>query len=348
MSDFVQRLEITAHPRLEKSLGYQSENRWVAWHWEPDIEQLTYTDGKNVGAGKNIAWRVFLEHPLIRPAVEKYHLSETDQYWLLLDRQTRNLYVGEGKAIQSLLEQPESLTLLACLDGNSNPLQETAESVQQTIDTVTNSQPFRTLSYIIPIGTAAILTAAVGLGTWNWVVPTVQQKLAGGKLNESPVSPTADCGDGGSSDFSAYVNPSRGHKEMHLIGVYEARPDHSGGNHPQGEIKVKVERQNQPMVLALSAYEPVRWNITKAPGTVIKKIIINGYHDQTITGISGIPVEEHSYEDNGRYLGNFLYQWGATPDSLDTPSLVNTLEKLNSVPLTSFQGCYRGTTFVIK
>ena len=113
MSNLVQRLEITAHPQLEKSLGYRGDSRWVAWRWEPDIDQLISSDGKTVGTGNNMAWLVFLQHDLVDPAVQEYNLGEGDRYWLLLDTATRNLYVGEGKTVQSLLEQPESLALLA-------------------------------------------------------------------------------------------------------------------------------------------------------------------------------------------------------------------------------------------
>ncbi|MFB8797197.1 MAG: hypothetical protein U7126_23900 [Microcoleus sp.] len=60
MSNLVQRLNITAHPQLEKSLGYRGESLWVAWRWEPEIEQLICSDGKKVETGNNMAWLVFL------------------------------------------------------------------------------------------------------------------------------------------------------------------------------------------------------------------------------------------------------------------------------------------------
>ncbi|MGB7711132.1 MAG: hypothetical protein WBL95_16635 [Microcoleus sp.] len=60
MSNLVQRLNITAHPQLEKSLGYRGDSPWVAWRWEPEIEQLICSDGKKVETGNNMAWLVFL------------------------------------------------------------------------------------------------------------------------------------------------------------------------------------------------------------------------------------------------------------------------------------------------
>ncbi|MCC3417885.1 MAG: hypothetical protein JGK28_07920 [Microcoleus sp. PH2017_07_MST_O_A] len=345
MSNLVQRLEITAHPQLEKSLGYRGDSRWVAWRWEPDIDQLIFSDGKIVGTGNNMAWLVFLQHDLVQPALQEYNFGEGDRYWLLLDTETRNLYVGEGKAVQSLLEQPESLALLACLDGGNAG--KTAETWQQTRAQVTVTTAFRHLTNVIPFGIAAALIGALGVGTGWWVVPTVQQKLAEKTTFTSPISSVANCGIGGSDDFSAYVGSSTGDKELHLIGVYEANAEHGKANLSKSAIQVKVERRNKPIILALSAYEPVNWNVTVEPGAVIEKIIVNGYNNQTVSGVSGIPIQVHSYEATGNYIGDFIYKWGTNPES-NTPSLVTKLEQTNRTSLTSFQGCYRGTNFSIK
>jgi hypothetical protein len=130
--------------------------------------------------------------------------------------------------------------------------------------------------------------------------------------------------------------------------VYEANADHKNRNYlSKSALEIKVERRNKPIILALSAYEPVQWNITAEPGAVIEKIIVNGYHNQTVSGVSGIPIEEHSYEETGNYIGDFIYKWGAA-ESSNTSSLVTKLEQRNRTSLTSFQGCYRGTNFTIK
>jgi hypothetical protein len=348
VSNLVQRLEITAHPQLEKSLGYQGDSRWVAWRWEPDIDQLISSDGKTVGTGNNMAWLVFLQHDLVDPAVQEYNLGEGDRYWLLLDTATRNLYVGEGKTVQNLLEQPESLALLACLDGG-NADRKTAETWQQTLSQLTATPVVSHLKNALPFGIAAALIGALGVGTGLWVVPAVQQKLAEKTAFISPISSTANCGLEGSDDFSAYIGSSSGNKELHLIGVYEANADRGNRNYlSKSAIEIKVERRNKPIILALSAYEPVQWNITAEPGSVIEKIIVNGYHNQTVSGVSGIPIEEHSYEETGNYIGDFIYKWGATAESSNTSSLVTKLEQINRTSLTSFQGCYRGTSFTIK
>jgi hypothetical protein len=343
----VQRLNLTAHGRLEKSLGYEHQRRWVAWHWEPDINQLIYNDGKNVGSGSALAWQVFLQHPQIRPAVENYSLYETDEYWLLLDRESRNLYVGEAREIQNMLENPESLVMLAGLDGNSNFIGDTKEVFQETLEKITQSKVVGSLKNLLPIGGAVAAIAAVGMAVSFFPCPKSQKQTS---VTTSPgivATPETICGFGGTQDYSMYKTGNKSDTALHIIGVYEARSDHGIGHHPTGEVKVHVAKQKQPMILALSAYEPVQWKIEAEPGAAIAKIIVNGYHDQTVVVDQNIPVKEYSYEETGQYLGNFMYQWNAAKDQSAT-SLVNRLEKITGSQLTSFQGCYRGTSFQVK
>ncbi|HBK99625.1 MAG TPA: hypothetical protein DD001_21050, partial [Microcoleaceae bacterium UBA10368] len=334
--------------QLEKSLGYRGDSPWVAWRWEPEIEQLICSDGKTVETGNNMAWLVFLQHDLVQPVLQEYNLGEGDRHSLLLDRKTRNLYIGEGTAIQSLLEQPESLCLLTCLNGNTKGDRNFAETWQKKLAKTTKTNAFRHLTNLIPLSIAATLISALGVGTGLWVVPAVQQKLAQKTAPISPMSFEASCYIGQSYKFSSHVGSLNGNKELHLIAVYEATSPQENGNRAKSAIEVKVERQNKPIILALSAYEPINWNVTVEPGAVIEKILVNGYHNQTISGVTGIPVEEHSYEETGDYLGNFIYKWDATTESTNTPSLVTKLEQINHTKLSSFQGCYRGTSFTIK
>jgi hypothetical protein len=344
MSKLIKRLDISAHPRLEKSLGYNAENRWVAWRWEPDLEQPFYTDGQTTGTSNSLAWQVFLEHPQVSYDLHNYQLAEVDRYWLLLDRKTRNLYVGEGKIIQGLLDQPEGLGLLASLDGNSNPFGNT----RYTLGKLTRFNPLRSWLRLIPIGLGAALIAGVGIANWSSLLsPQEEQKQTIQPIPVTPVSPTASCGVGGSQDFSAFVTSASGDKELHLVGVYESHSYHSGNHHPTGEAQVRVTRQGKPIILALSSYEPVNWNIQVEPGVEIEKIIVNGYHDQKVTGISGIPIEEYSHEGTEKFLGDFVYRWNSA-DNKGTPALVTQLNQLTGTQLTSFQGCYRGTQFVIQ
>ncbi len=359
MSNLVQRLEITAHPQLEKSLGYRGDNRWIAWRWEPEIDQLICSDGKIVSTGNNLAWLVFLQHDLVQPVLEDYNLGKGDRYSLLLDRKSRNLYIGEGNEIQNLLEQPESLVLLTHLDRNTkgDSLRDSfasrnfANIWQQKLAKTTQSDHFRHFINLIPVSIVATLIGALAVGTGMWVVPTAQQKLAQKTAPTSPMSFEANCYLGNSYKFSSHVGSLTGSKELHLIAAYEATSPQDNGNPSKNTIEVKVQRQNKPIILALSAYAPINWNVTIEPGAVIEKIIISGYEKQTISGVTGISIEEHSSDKGtGKSLsdGNFMYQWESTTDITNSSSIVTKLEQISQTNLTSFQGCYRGTSFTIK
>jgi hypothetical protein len=345
MSRLIHRLNWKAHSNLEKSLGYPANQRWVAWHWEPELNQALYTDGELAGTSNDLAWQIFLDHPQINADLTDYPLAKTDDYWLLLDRKTRVLYVGEGKLIQGLLENPESLGLLATLDQNSNPIKDTHYAAKNQWNQLIRWMTQRQWLKLIPIGIGAALIASLGLTLLksnqpSQVVYTPSQTL--------PVIPGGSCGTNGSGTVSTFYTPSDSDQELHLISVYEANANHSYGNHPTGIAEVKITRQDKPIVLALSSYEPVKWQLQLAPGVQIEKIILNGYHDQQIAGVSGIPVEEYSYQDTGNYLGNFPYRWESSSDSATDPGLVSQLNQLTGTPLTSFQGCYRGTEFKIQ
>ncbi|MGK7900718.1 MAG: hypothetical protein AB4352_04760 [Hormoscilla sp.] len=340
MSNLVERLNATAHPRLERTLGYQANSRWVAWHWEPQLNQVMHNDGENIGTGNGVAWQIFLQHPQVSPSVQDYNLGAADQYWMLLDRYSRNLYVGLGPDVQSLLEAPESLALLASLDGSNNFFSETADALKDSWERLTNSEGVRNLRNSIPLGVGVALLAAVGIGGWYWLKPIMERQPA------ATETPLVACGTGGSGDFSAYFAPAMGSQELHVISVYEARSDHRAGYHPTGLVEVKVQRQEKPIILALSAYEPVHWNVTLEPGVKVEYIILNGYHQQSISGVDGVPVDKYIHRGIRSRSGHFSYKW---LNSLEyKPLLVQRLEQYTRTKLTSFQGCYRGTSFQLK
>lgn len=146
----------------------------------------------------------------------------------------------------------------------------------------------------------------------------------------------------GQGTLSTYVAPALGSPELHLLGVYESHSDHGGGTHPEGAASVEVTRK-APLILALSSYEPIHWTVSAAQGARIERIILNGYHPQRVTAPEGIPVENRS--GSGNWLGAYAYAWPAASGGSNTPALVSALESLTSTQLSSFAGCYQGTSF---
>ncbi|NES95785.1 MAG: hypothetical protein F6K32_11235 [Desertifilum sp. SIO1I2] len=339
MSQSIHRLELSAPPQFEKSLGYSGNRRWVSWHWEPDVEQLVYQDDKQIGSASNAAWQVFLGHSQMQPQLAEYQLDRRDRHWLLLDRTTRNLYVGEGSIIQSLLEQPEGLALLASLDSPSTLAKPQSPTIRHLVNAAI-------------IGATASAIAALGFVSWSTFKPAPQsvtppsEPILSNKPGTAPAMiPAGTCGAGGSGDLTQFIAQTNGASELNVLAVYEARSDHSANNRQTGVVQVNVERQNRPMILAFSSYEPVEWQLNLAPNVQIEKIILNGYHDQNIVGAENIPVEEYSYEGTGNSFGEFPHNWDG---NLTNAPMVTQLQAMTGRNVTSFQGCYRGTEFTLR
>ena len=134
--------------------------------------------------------------------------------------------------------------------------------------------------------------------------------------------------------------------ETHVIGIYESRSDHGYNYHPQGEVAVKVYPGQKPMILVLSSYEPQKWVLTGAVDQV-RKVILNGYHDQTVTGIETSKVTEHSYLGTGKaYYSKFLY--GFSPSTAQSAAFIDFVESDQGTPVVSAQGLYSGVAFGIN
>lgn len=125
------RVELIAPQCLGETMGYLGKSRWLGLYWEPELNQVCYIDGETVNAGNEAAWQLFCTHPEVKSALQPYHLGNDDQpmqHYLLLDRSTRKLYVGESHVVESYLREPQALELLAemdALDGGS-----TLETIQ--------------------------------------------------------------------------------------------------------------------------------------------------------------------------------------------------------------------------
>lgn len=145
---------------------------------------------------------------------------------------------------------------------------------------------------------------------------------------------------------STYNKPSPTSPELLLIGVYETRSDHSFNYHPQGTATVNVVNQGAgPLTLVLSSYEPTLWNLNIGTGANVSEIILNGYHNQQISGASGITVTNKS--GLGNYFSACSYAWPSSTGGCDTPGLISGVEAYTGLSLTSFAGVYRATNFTV-
>ncbi|MGB7815623.1 MAG: hypothetical protein WBL28_04645 [Methylotenera sp.] len=117
--------------------------------------------------------------------------------------------------------------------------------------------------------------------------------------------------------------------KVEAVGVYETK-DRS----PSG-ISVIVKKSDTPLVLMLSGYEPVRWNLIKEPGANLIAVIATGYNLPEVTGAGATKTVIKR--------GNYAYQQG----SPEYVALNNDAIMWTGKPISKFQGIYGGTVFVV-
>lgn len=130
--------------------------------------------------------------------------------------------------------------------------------------------------------------------------------------------------------------------EMHVIGIYEAKAGE------MGRVDVEVQPTDKPVILVLTSYMEVNWHIKRAEGARIKKVIVSGYFEQEVTGLpADVPLVNQSYyPNNGSRSKNgwfYSYQWN-TPEWRE---VVRRLNETTGLPVTTFQGNYRGDSFIV-
>ncbi|MFQ3593629.1 MAG: hypothetical protein SNJ82_10670 [Gemmataceae bacterium] len=86
--------------------------------------------------------------------------------------------------------------------------------------------------------------------------------------------------------------------EVHVVGLYEAGGNPLAAARGENTVRVKVQATpKRPVILVLSAYEPIRWEIEAADGA-IAQVIVGAYHKQTLVGLAkGTPVQSFVYEE---------------------------------------------------
>jgi hypothetical protein len=147
---------------------------------------------------------------------------------------------------------------------------------------------------------------------------------------------------------TSYTNPSPTLPELLVIGVYETRSDHSFSYSPQGSATVNIMNQGAaPLTLVLSSYEPTLWNLNIESGVNINEIILNGYHDQDISGASGVRVTERSFLGTGSYFSACAYAWPSDTGGCDTAGLISGVEAYTGLSLSKFSGVYQATDFTV-
>lgn len=90
----------------------------------------------------------------------------------------------------------------------------------------------------------------------------------------------------------------KGPADAHVIYTYGGGDlvDPSLTAHPPRYADVRVEPTDRPVLLVLSAYEPIAWRIDSAPEARIAGVYLSGYYEQMVLGLpDGVPVGRSMY-----------------------------------------------------
>ncbi|WP_020470188.1 hypothetical protein [Zavarzinella formosa] len=123
-----------------------------------------------------------------------------------------------------------------------------------------------------------------------------------------------------------------GPTELHVVAVNEV--DRKAAN---PTASVKVDRPGVEVTLVLSGYNPVTWDVTATPKTIIKKVILAGYHGQAANVPNGTEVVKYFHE--GRDEKPYLYLHYKLDSPRFRPS-VQAIHELTGQEIRSFQGVY--------
>ena len=118
--------------------------------------------------------------------------------------------------------------------------------------------------------------------------------------------------------------------KVEAIGVYETKDRSPAG------VTVLIKKSNKPIVLMLSAYEPVRWNLIKELGANLVAVIATGYNVPVVTGANGTRTMVKR--------GSYAYEKNSPGYAAWNSDAIMWTGK----PIGNFQGIYGGTTFVVQ
>lgn len=105
---------------------------------------------------------------------------------------------------------------------------------------------------------------------------------------------------------------------VEAVGVYQGPKSglRSEEGRNMGQVTVNVRRASQPVVVVLSSYEPVLWNLKLDPGVQLRAVLVSGYHASRVTGAGSARVlqigRNYAYAFNGAGYGQLnrdVMQW---------------------------------------
>ncbi|OYU26357.1 MAG: hypothetical protein CFE41_16495 [Burkholderiales bacterium PBB2] len=121
------------------------------------------------------------------------------------------------------------------------------------------------------------------------------------------------------------------------VGIYEAREKiaQPGQLRGTGRVSVTVRRSGRPVVLVLSSYESVQWNIKLEPGAKLAAVLVGGYEESTVLGAGDVRVVK---------IGRIFAYSREGPEFL---ALQREVARWVGKPISLFQSGYHGSSYTV-
>jgi hypothetical protein len=134
---------------------------------------------------------------------------------------------------------------------------------------------------------------------------------------------------------------------IRMVGAYESERTPDRGNHQPGPITVRLPASSTPVLLALSAYEPVEWRIEAPPSARLAGVVATGMYRPLVTGdIAGVTVLVNDRRDHCAALaGTNVYFYQADDEQ---QRVAQGLSRMLGVPVADFTGSYKAVAFELK
>jgi predicted esterase len=137
--------------------------------------------------------------------------------------------------------------------------------------------------------------------------------------------------------------------ELHVAGIYF--PDRNIRGKP---VEVEVRSTPKPVVLVLTSYSEAVWHVKSDPGARIKAVLVGSRSPQEVDGLpANVPVYRFCPDATAYFFDRrgpasdketfFAYQW----NTIEYRRMVETLNRMTRQPISTFQGEYTGTSFVV-
>ena len=138
------------------------------------------------------------------------------------------------------------------------------------------------------------------------------------------------------SPCSAGAFQSETDNEVHLVSIYEGYEKSKGKIHGP-RANVHVDRPGKEVTLVLTSYDGATWQITTTTGTKIREVILGGYEEQAVKGVS----ESTKVTKVWRGQSDKPLSYSHRSEGAKFRQLVKQVHALTGTELSSFYGTYR-------